>query len=249
VTRISAVVIAKNEEKNIRACLESVAFCDEAVVVDSGSADRTREVAASLGAKVFEKPFVDYASQKNFAVSKASGDWVLLIDADERLPEGAGAEIRRAVEDASVDGWYFLRTNYIFGRRMRHGANRDDRQLRLLRREKAVLEGAVHETVPNVRRAGTLRTALLHHSTATVSQYMGKLNAYTSLEAAVMKGKGRAFSRRAASAAPWAVFFKRYVLERGFLDGIEGYLFAALSGYYEFVRRAKHWELLHAEKN
>lgn len=247
--KLSAVIIAKNEERNIAACLESLVFCDERVVIDSMSEDRTAEAARAAGARVYGNEFVDYATQKNFGISKATGEWVLLIDADERLEKGAEAEIRAAIAGGGKEAYSFHRRNCLFGRWMKHGGNAGDRQLRLVRRDKAVYEGAVHETIHHVKSVGVLQSPLYHYSTPTVSDYMRKLNAYTSLEAGVMRRKGLVWSqKRDAFAAPIAVFLKRYFWQRGFLDGIEGFLFAFFSAYYESVRRLKLWELAHAGK-
>lgn len=239
---LGAVLIAKNEERNLGPCLESLRFCDETVVVDSGSADRTREIARQAGVKFFENEFRDFASQKNFAISKAGAEWLLLIDADERVTPELAAEVRKAVASGSHDGYWVRRENVIFGRRLRHGAHRGDWQLRVVRRRKAAFEGVIHERVRTEGRWGRLKQPLRHLSTPSVSSYMGKLNQYTSLEAQALASRGVRPGRRSMLLRPIAVYGRRAFWEAAFLDGFEGMLFAFLSAYYEFIRLAKCWE-------
>ncbi len=241
--RLSAVVIALNEEKNIGGCLDALKFCDEVVVVDGGSADRTAEICKSRGAKLHTRPFGDFASQKNFAVSQAKADWVLLVDADERVTPELAVEIKEMLSAPKAEGYFFVRQNRIFGRWMAHGANRDDRHLRLVKREKAVFRGAVHERIYPDGATASLRSPLLHYSTSTVSDYLRKLNVYSSLEAGILSEKSSALSPGKMMARSAGVFGYRVFWQRGILDGLEGFIFYALSAYYEMVRFAKLWEL------
>ena len=242
--RLSGVVIVRDEEKNIRECLEGLRFCDETVVVDSGSRDRTVEMARSVGAKVFPKPFVDFASQKNFGIEKASGEWLLLVDADERVSPELAFEIKQVLQKPQADGYFVRRLNRIFGRWMKHGGSGNDSQLRLARKEKAVFQGRVHERIRLDSPIGRLQNPLWHASTPTVRDYMRKLNHYTSLEAGGLAGKNEIFSEKKMKRRPLFLFFYLQGWKRGFLDGAEGFIFNMLSAYYEFVRRAKHWELM-----
>lgn len=240
--RLSGVMIVKNEALNLKACLDSAGFCDEWVVIDSGSSDGTAELARTLGAKVWERPFDDYASQKNFGIQKASGEWVLLLDADERVSEGLKEEIQTALRVPTADGYQMRRLNRIFGRWMKHGANQEDLQLRLAKRSKAVFHGPVHERVRPEGKIARFKEPLFHHSTGTIADYMRKLNVYTSLEAAHLSGKANPPLVRRLKALPLARLGQLIFLKRAFLDGLEGVLFAILSAYYDFVSLAKHWE-------
>lgn len=242
-SRISAVVISLNEEANIRECLDSLAFCFEKIVVDSGSVDKTAAIAADAGACVTTRSFTDFASQKNFAISMAAGQWVLLIDADERVTPELAFEIQTAVAGQPAEAFYLLRHNRIFGRWMRHGENREDWQLRLIKKEHARFEGMVHERVEFSGKTGRLKRPLLHFSTPTISAYIRKLNIYSNLESQLLKERGTGLKRRDLTARPLIVLVRRWFLQGGILDGVEGFLFGALSAYYEFVRRAKYWEL------
>ncbi len=182
-TKLSAVIITRNEEKNIGECLSALHFCDEKIVVDSGSTDQTVKIAADHGAKVVPRPFTNFSEQKNFGIEKACGEWVLLIDADERVSEALSFEIQKTIESAKFDGYFLHRLNCIFGRWMRYGDNKNDFQLRLVRKERAYFKGVVHERIYLNERAGDLKNPLLHYSTETISSYMEKLNHYTVLEA------------------------------------------------------------------
>ena len=238
---LSAVIITLNEEKNIEDCVRSVSFCDEVILIDSGSTDGTVPLAEKLGAKIWRRSFDHFAAQKNFGISKASGEWVLLVDADERVSDGLKGEIKDKIPRGLAEGYYFPRINRIFGRWMRHGENANDYQLRLAKRQKAVFTGPVHERVELSGKTERMKNPLLHHSTPSVSAYMGKLNSYTALEAKRREGKpipriGDLLSR------PLLKFMSLTFLKRGFMDGLEGFIFSALSAYYDFVSLAKHWE-------
>lgn len=237
--KLSAVIIARNEEKNIGDCLKSVSFCDEKVVVDSGSTDETIAVAQSAGAKVFRRAFDDFASQKNFAMQQASGDWLLFIDADERVSPELAGEIRQELADARADGYRLPRKNNLFGRWMRHGSHRGDRPLRLVRKGKAVFDGIVHESLRLEGREGGLNAPLLHYSTQTVDAYRKKLDLYTTLEARALKERGVRVSLAELWLRPSAVFLKQTLWQAGLLDGRQGLLFSWLSARYEFERLLK----------
>lgn len=239
---LSGVMIAKNEASNIKACLDSAGFCDEWVVIDSGSPDGTQTLARASGAQVWERPFDNYAAQKNFGIQKASGEWVLLLDADERVSEGLKKEIRAALAASAADGYEVRRLNRIFGRWMNHGAHAGDVQLRLVRRSKAVFYGPVHERVRPEGKIRRFKEPLFHYSTDTIADYMRKLNVYTDLEAAHLSVQDAPPSMRQLKARPLARLGQLIFLKRAFLDGLEGVIFAVLSGYYDFISLAKHWE-------
>lgn len=240
--KCSAVLIARDEEKNLRDCLAGLVFCDEIVLVESGSHDQTAELARSLGAKVYSNLFKDFASQKNFGIGKAESEWVLLVDADERVTPELTEEILGVLKNPKADGFFVKRSNRIFGRWMKHGDSGGDRQLRLARRDKAVFKGQVHERIYFEGKQPCLKNPLLHHSTPTVRDYMKKLNQYTSLEAAMLVEKKETFDASKIKSRPLFLFIYLHFFKQGFLDGMEGFLFSVLSAYYEFVRQAKHWE-------
>lgn len=239
--KLSAVVITRNEEDRIERCLRSLSFCDEVLVVDSFSTDRTAVLAKSLGAKVLLKNFEDFASQKNFAAASASNLWVLSVDADEEVTEALRADIVKVLgeeEQAARHAAYSVcRQNFIFGRRMRSGES--DRPVRLFRKDKARFEGVVHETLKLEGTRGDLSGELLHRSTESVKEYFNKLNLYTGLEAELLVQKGAPIAPGTFFWKPFFRFVQKYFFQYGILNGRPGFVFAGLSAYYEFVRYAK----------
>ena len=239
---LSVAVITYNEERRLADCLRSVPFADEIVVLDSGSTDRTRHIAAELNARVSVRNFDNFAAQKNAAIEMTRGNWVLLLDADERVSPALAAEIRGLLsKPASFDAYYLNRLNVLFGRKMRFGANAADRQLRLMRRDYGRFEGLVHERITPRARAGRLKGELMHVSTRTVGEYFVKFALFSSLEAELAVRRGTPAGRHLLT-RPFLRFVYFYVFKLGFLDGFQGFVFHVLGAYYEFVRRAKHWE-------
>lgn len=246
---LSVVLITLNEASKIEECLRSVAFAQERIVVDAGSSDGTKTMAEKCGAKVYERAFDDFSSQKNFGIEKATGDWLLLIDADERVTAALQEEIKTAISASdSLDGYFLRRSNVIFGRRMRFGAGWNDRQLRLLRRGKGKFSGAVHERVEVTGRVGLLRGELVHYTTQTIEDYLKRLNLYTELEARICYQKNRRPTHFHLFVKPIAEFLYYYVGRFGFLDGYEGLQFQILSAFYTYVKYARALELFSTAK-
>ncbi len=237
---LSLAVITLNEEKKLADCLNSVPFAHEKIVVDSGSKDRTCDIAASLGAKVLVRSFDDFSSQKNYAISKTTGEWVLLLDADEKLSEGLGREVLAVTADpSSKDGYYLKRHNILFGGPMRFGSNADDWQLRLIRRQKGVFEGNVHERIVLNGQAGRLKHPLLHTSYQTLSEYQSKFPQFCSMDAERMYREGKRPHVYHLFLKPLAHFAYFYIVKLGFLDGARGLLYHVLSVRYLYV---KYWK-------
>ena len=241
---ISAVLIVKNEEKNIQACLETLRFTDESLVVDSGSSDRTKVLAQTMASRVVSRNFDDFASQKNFAVNLASQDWILSIDADERVSEALKQEIVSITNHAkALDAYAIYRFTNFFGRDFVASGLQKDAPIRLFRRGKAVFVNPVHEVVRVKGKTGKLKNRLYHRSFQTIHEHLTKLQLYTEVEAqkAVMPLKKGGFDL--FFVRPFYRFFSIYVLKQGSRDGIEGFFYAVLSGYYEWVRWMKQWEI------
>jgi glycosyltransferase involved in cell wall biosynthesis len=239
VPRLSVTIIACDEEPDLPACLASVAFADEIVVVDSGSRDRTREVARAAGARVLERPFDGFAAQKQFALEQATGDWVLNLDADERCSEELAAALGPAMAQEGVDGYQVRFQTWLFGRRARFGGLARERHLRLFRRAGSRYPPrAVHEGVEVAGEVRALEAPIRHYTYRSLAEYLEKINRYTSAAARERYAAGRRFSRWSALRAPWG-FFRRYLLQLGFLDGWAGLVFAAMGGLYDFLKEAK----------
>lgn len=239
-TRISAVLIVLNEAHRLRECLATVAWADEIVVVDGGSTDGTPELARSLGARVVERPFTDFADQRNFAQAQATGDWLLTLDADERITEALRDEVRAAVAGATVDAFRLPRLDYMFGRWIRHGGWYPQYHLHLARRGKGRWVNPVHEVYEVAGPVGTLRSPVLHFAHADVRDFIHKLNRYTDTEAEE-QWAGRSPALWRVAVEPALYFAYKYVWQRGFLDGGHGFVLAQLLAFYRFSRLAKAW--------
>ncbi len=240
---LSAVLIVKDEKKNIVACLESLSFANEIVVVDSGSRDETMELARSKASTVIFREFDDFASQKNYAVSLATQDWVLSLDADERVSNPLRDEILQEMKRSDGPNAYtILRRTNLFGRDFVASGLQDDAPIRLFRRSKAHFENPVHEVLKAEGSTGRLKEPLKHVSFQTVGEHLEKMQLYTSIEAqkGSRKENVRGFSH--IFLRPLYRFFSIYVLKQGFRDGREGFSYAVLSAFYEGVRWMKIWE-------
>jgi glycosyltransferase involved in cell wall biosynthesis len=247
---LSIAIVAMDEEANIARTLASVRWADEILVVDSGSRDRTCEIARQYGAQVIVEPWRGYVAQKNYAIELCTKDWVLLLDADEEVSPGLGEEIRAAIAAAgALNGYRTPRKNLFLGRWIRHGGFYPDPKLRLFRRGHAFVTGHdPHDRVelkPGVDpRTGQFKNALIHYTYPTLTYYIGHMNRYSSLgaEAALAKGRRR-FSLANIVVRPWATFFYNYVVRLGFLDGREGLLLHLNHAVYVSWKYAKAWEL------
>ena len=241
---VSAVVIAKNEESAIGACLDSVAWCNEIVVVDSGSDDRTREIAAARGARVIEHAWEGYGKQKNFAVRQAANDWVLCVDADEVVSPELRQGIEQALGNAGFRAYELTRCNRFMGVWLRHGEGYPDRITRLFDRRAAQWsEEPVHEKVVTTERVGRIDGDLLHESAETLHSYLEKQNRYTSLQAEMLLRKGVRPSVFKLVLSPVARFLKFYVARLGFLDGVPGLVHILIGCNNTLMKNAKLFAL------
>ena len=223
-SRLSVIIICRDEAQQIKACLESIAWADEIVVVDSGSADGTREIAEAFTPHVHEVEWKGFGPQKNHALSLATGDWVFSIDADERAEKGMEQEVRRLMQQSDHVGYEVPRCNWFCGRKIRFGDWGGDQVLRLFQREHGrFTDDAVHERIIVDGSIGKLRTPLEHHTIRTLAQHHEKMRYYTELTTRLAQEKGRKASLvSAATHGIWA-FLRGYVFKGGFLDGISGW--------------------------
>lgn len=238
---LSVIIITFNESRHIGACLDSVAFADEIIVVDSGSTDDTCEIARARGATVRVTPdWPGFGPQKNRALDLATGDWVLSVDADERVPAALADEIRATLAAPSHDAYRVARLSEFEGRPMRHSGWWPDPVLRLWRRGTArFTEAAVHEHVRADGPIGMLRNHLLHYPYENIEALLAKMNSYSSAAARMMFERGkRATPLSALGHALWT-FIRIYVIRRGFLDGRQGLIVACNGAAGSFFRYAK----------
>lgn len=238
---LSAIIITKNARSQLGACMESLRFCDEIVVVDSGSADGTVEFAQNAGARVIFQPWLGFGAQKQFAVGQARNDWVICVDADERISSELRDSIVREMESPSADAFVMPRRNRFLGRWLQHGEGYPDWSMRIFRRDKARWsDDTVHEKVVTANATiKRLKGDLLHESAESLDGYLGKQNAYTSLQAAQMHAAGKETGLLDLIGSPLIRFFKFYFLRLGFLDGIPGLIHITIGCMNSFNKHAK----------
>ena len=236
--RLSVTVIALNEEENIVPCLESVRFADEIIVVDSGSTDRTLELARNFTGRIFTIDWQGFAGTKNFALEQATGDWVFSLDADERVPEGLREEILKVVkDDGPLDGYRIPRKNYVGGRWIRRLGWYPDYTLRLFRRGRGRFKDReVHEEVEVEGKVGLLQTPLEHYSYRSLEEYASRQDRYARLAAREMRKAGRRPVPGELLWRPALTFLNLFFLKLGFLEGALGLKLALQSSRYNFLK-------------
>jgi glycosyltransferase involved in cell wall biosynthesis len=239
--RISAAIITYNEERNIARVIESLRCCDEILVLDSGSNDRTVEIATKLGARVVEASWHGYAAQKNIAAQLTANDWVLALDADESLSEALEAEIWQIKKSGpQFDGYTMPRLAQYLGRWILHGGWYPDRKVRLFDRRKAKWVGEyVHESVHVEGKVGHLESNILHFTCSSLSEHLKSMDRYTTLAAEGLVARGAKITLGKILFDPPWTFFRSYVLQRGFFDGLEGLAIAYMAAFYNFVKYIK----------
>ena len=243
---LSVIVITKNEEGRIRDCLESVQWADDIVVLDSGSTDGTVDICRKYTDRVFETDWPGYGPQKNRALEKAVGDWVLSIDADERISPELRAEIEQAMQSDQFNGYEIPRASHYCGKRIHHSGWWPDYIVRLFKRDCGKFSNSlVHEIVEMQDPVGRLRNPLIHYSFSNFEEVLEKVNRYSTYNAEMLFKAGKksnlleAFGRGA-----WA-FLKTWIFRAGFLDGRHGFMLAVSNAegtYYKYVKLALLWE-------
>ncbi|MBC7802876.1 MAG: glycosyltransferase family 2 protein [Candidatus Parcubacteria bacterium] len=245
--RLSVVLITQNAAAQLPDCLASVAFADEVVVIDSGSNDDTVALAERYGARVVAKEWLGFGRQKQFAVEQASNDWVLCLDADERVSPELAASLVRILESPAAAVYRMARRNRFLGRWLRHGEGYPDWSARLFdRRHARWSDDTVHEKLLYAVSPGTLEGELLHESAEDLGRYLEKQNRYSSLAAVELHRRGRQASVATLLLSPMVRFFKFYVMRLGFLDGFPGLVHISIGCMNSFMKYAKLVELRQA---
>jgi glycosyltransferase involved in cell wall biosynthesis len=242
--KLSVITLALNEEHNIGECLETVKWADEIIVVDSGSTDRTVEIARRYTVKVLTVEWKGYGATKNYALKQTTGDWILWLDADERVPSALATEIQEVLRNGSpsYDGYSIARRAYFLGRWIKHCGWYPGRVTRLFRKEKSSFtESNVHEQIIVDGKIGALSNDLLHFTDPDLHHYFQKFNRYTTLAAQDLLNAGKKFFLYDLLIRPPFLFFKMYVLRAGFLDGMQGFVLCVVSSLYVFTKYAKLW--------
>jgi hypothetical protein len=240
---LSALIVARDEADSLPACLDALSWADEIiVVVDARSRDATESIARARADRTIVREFDTFSNQRNAALDAATGDWVLAVDADERVTTASAREIRRTLDqaDAAHQGFRVRIHSTVFGRRFRFSGTQLDRPLRLFRRPVGRWQGTVHETVRIDGKIGLLRAPIEHTTHETLREFFTKLNDYTDLEAAGLHARGASPRPFDITLRPLWTFARLYFLRRGFLDGPEGFLFCALSAVSVATR---NWKL------
>ena len=239
--KITATIITLNEERNVARAVESLRCSDEILIVDSGSTDRTVELAEKLGVRVLEAGWLDYAAQKNWAAEHASNDWILSLDADEALSEALEAEIWNLKKSGpEYDAYTMPRLANYLGRWIYHSGWYPDRKVRLYHRDKAKWVGDfVHESVQPSGRVGHLNGNILHFTCESLSEHVKTMDRYTTLAAQELAARKVKVPASRLIVDPAWTFVKTYFLQRGFLDGPEGLTIAHMAAFYTFLKYSK----------
>ena len=246
---LSAVVLTRNSERTLRACLASLTFADEILVIDDGSTDATVAVAEDLGARVIPHAMAgDFSAQRRFGIQQCLGRWVLFIDSDEVVSDSLRNSIRQAVLKETLFSCAFSRVNRFPHYRIEHGSMRSDTVTRLFPKERLTSEGRVHEKIVSPYPTKRLEGVLFHYPYRDWSATLRKLDQYTSFLAQQQYEKGKKTGVIAGTLIkPTWAFLKVYFINRGFLDGKMGLMFAIHHAYYTFMKYAKYHLIVHSE--
>jgi len=245
VPKLSVTIITLNEARHIEACLASVAWADDILVVDSGSTDGTADLARAAGVRVIVKDWPGYAAQKNYAAGEAQYDWILSVDADERVTPELAAEVRALLaRDPREGGYRIPRITWHLGRWIRSTDWYPDPQLRLYDRRRGHWpERRVHESVSVDGPVGRMSKPLQHYAYRSISHHVETMNRYTTLAAEEMAASGRQASLFDLTVYPWAAFVRNYVLRLGVRDGLAGLIISIMNAFYVFLKFAKLWAI------
>lgn len=245
-TPLSVAIVTRNEEERLSDCLRSVAFADDVLVVDSGSTDKTVALAKSLGSRVLFEPWRGYSDQKQFAVERCIHDWVLVLDADERIPQETAEEIRSELArgDAGVTAYSFRRKNYLHGRWIRHCGWWPDRIVRLVDRRAGGFDGRpVHERWTTHGAVKALQGVIEHLSFRNYSELLAKMENYSNLSSRELFERGARVNALTPVLHGLWMFLKTYLLELGILDGFDGFVISVTNAGGSFLKYAKAREM------
>ena len=240
---ITAVILSKNEQKTISGCMRSLGFCDEILVIDDFSVDKTREIAKTFGAEVIRHKLGNFSHQRNFALGLAKNSWVLFVDADEVVPKALAEEITKTLRVTNKMGFYIRRFDYLWGRRLNHGGTAGVKLLRLARRGSGKWQRLVHETWKVRGRVGVLTNNLNHYPHQSVSEYFAHINFQTDLHALANFKAAKRANLAIILFFPFVKFVNGFVLKLGFLDGARGFVSEMLSCIHSYLAWSKLWLL------
>lgn len=232
--KLSATIITLNEEENLSRCLNSLqGLVDEVIIVDSGSKDKTLDIAKEYKTTVFYRKFDNFANQKNFALEKARGEWIFSIDADEVVPSDLGSEIQKAIKSEDYQGYLIPRRNFILGAEIKHSRWSPDKHIWLWKKVSGRWSGEVHEEVIINGKVGEIKTGKLHYQDRTTKEFISSNKLYAKLLAEKLVEQGKNFSVVRFFWDPFFEFSIRFIYKKGFLDGWRGLVLAALMAFYK----------------
>lgn len=247
--RLSVVVITYNEERKLRRCLEPVTWADELIVVDSFSTDRTVEIAREYTDSVYLNPWGGFAAQRTFGMEHATGNWVLFLDADEYVTDELNARIESILaEGTPYDGFKFHRVEHFLGHPLRYGTLNPSYQPRMLRRGKGCWVGGAHAHIEVEDELGILHEDLYHDCHNTISDFITRIDSYTTVDAEGRFAAGQLVSQARLILSPLGMCWKCLVVKHGYRDGFPGLLFSICMGIYSFLRLVKVWQLNQAHE-
>ena len=244
---ITAIVLTKNEEENIEKCIKSVKWCDEIIVIDDNSLDKTVKIVKKYDIELYSR-FLnnDFSSQRNFGLSKAKNEWILFVDADEIVSDALAYEISNAIylKDQNLrtfNGFYIKRSDFMWRRQLRHGETGNIKLLRLARSGSGLWEGKTHERWIVNGPIGNLRNPLMHMPHRTIGEFLKEINVYTDIRAQELKDKNIKVFFGSIFLYPLGKFLVNYVFKKGFMDGMHGFVFAIIMSFHSFLVRGKLW--------
>ena len=239
---LTAVVLTKNEEKDITACLKSLSFCDEIIVIDDFSSDKTIKLAKKFTSRIIPRKLEDnFASQRNFALTKARGDWILYVDADEIVSSSLKQEITKTIKQnrKTINGYFIKREDVFLGKKMHYGETGNIKMVRLARKDKGRWVRPVHEVWEIRGGIGSLNNPLLHYPHKTISDLLQKINYYSTVNAKYLHSQKTAVRQVDIFLYPTGKFFLNFFIKLGFLDGTAGLIFSLMMSLHSFLTRAK----------
>ena len=237
---ISAIILAKNEEENIKECLKGLKWCNELIVIDDYSEDKTAKIAKDLGAKVYRRSLNNnFAAQRNFGLSRTKGEWVFFVDADERVSPVLASEIKEKTRGRKYNGFFLKRQDYFGRKKLNHGETSKVRLLRLGRKDSGSWQREVHETWLIKGKAGELNNPLLHYPHQTISEFLKEINFYSTLHAKALSKEGVKGNLWRIVFYPLAKFLQNYFLRLGFLDRMPGFIVASMMSWHSFLAQSK----------
>ena len=242
--KIAVLILTYNEEKNIEECVSSASFAHEVIVIDSGSTDSTMEITQRLGAKFAYHPMNEgFAGQRNFALTQTEADWVLYLDADERITPELAGEIQEVIQQQEQCAYQILRRNVVFGQHVKYGGHSPDWSLRLYPRMAISWEGVVHEQANVTLPIKKLKNHMFHHTYTSWERYFFKFNQYTTMVAEKMLEKGKKANMTDIVVRPWFGFMRFYLFKSGWRDGKIGFILAVFHAFYTMAKYVKLYYL------